>query len=523
MIALRILGEPDRVFYRSERALWLSGLGAPHALLRGLGVLRAGTSGEAPNMTAALDNTGGRFSALFAAPPLGAVAVILDDGAEVFRGTVHDISIDSEAATLSLESDLARPLPLRMTTAWGGFREAEPIPHRYGTTGGRLIQYNATRTQFCWADHACEGIDEVLVEGQPAGEWQWRTAVDPSGHVVTIVEFGQPVPEGATLIARGRGKLHPLPPTQRMTNPATIVWDVLANIAGWPVPESALDEFRRRCDVLGIEVGGSIETAESAQTVARAICTSVGAEFCAQAPGLCALIDGDPASAPRRRIDIRQASSACSLSDMTNDLTLEYAIEDGSARASVQVEALDYIARHGRRADTVRAPWVVSSRVAVATAARLLAARARPTWRTRVPGVRGRVDVFEALAVEGAASPPVARGVDIDLESGRCEVEFLARVGDAPAITLARQSSAFEPAQYVGATQTAIGTDRVWTITEADGSPVVGASVTANGFTRTTDTAGRVAFPQSALPPGSYTLLIRTLDGRSWPLPVVIT
>ena len=56
----------------------------------------------------------------------------------------------------------------------------------------------------------------------------------------------------------------------------------------------------------------------------------------------------------------------------------------------------------------------------------------------------------------------------------------------------------------------------VSTITEADGRPVVGASITANGFTRTTDTAGRVAFLISALPPGSYVFQIVALDGRAW-------
>jgi len=52
----------------------------------------------------------------------------------------------------------------------------------------------------------------------------------------------------------------------------------------------------------------------------------------------------------------------------------------------------------------------------------------------------------------------------------------------------------------------------------------LGAEVTANGFTRTTDAAGRVVFPISALPPGSYTFQIyHPPTDRRWPYPTVVT
>ena len=104
---------------------------------------------------------------------------------------------------------LSAPIPLRNSSVWAGYREAVAIPHRYGSASGSLIQYNATRTQFVWCDHAAQSIDTVLVGGQSVGDWVWRNAVDSTGHTVAMVEFGQPQDEGVTLFARGRGKRHP--------------------------------------------------------------------------------------------------------------------------------------------------------------------------------------------------------------------------------------------------------------------------------------------------------------------------
>lgn len=529
MIVFRILGEPARVFYRDPSDLaWIGGLGAPHALLTAVDPLESGTSGVASNMTIRLDNSSGRCVDLFRLPPLDAPAELRDEDRILFAGVVNDIAIDGDTCTLSIESGLSRPLPLRMSTVWGGFREAEPLPHRYGYAAGRLIQYNASRTVFVWADHACEGIDEVLVEGQTAGEWQWRVMPDSTGHVVTVVEFGQPQDEGAELLARGRGKLHPSPPTRRMSNPAEVVWDVLANLGGWNVPESALDAFRRRCDVLGLEVGGSIESAESAQSIARAICASVGASFCPDATEICALLDGESPSVARTRLRSGPLTSTSDRASLCNDLTVEFGFENGNATGSVRLEAPDYIARFGRRSETLQATWVVSPRVAVAVGERALRASARPSWSIRASvTARNPPQVFDGVAVEHPGAPVsgtfAVRSRRVSFDADRVEFTLSAPAGDPPSITLAHQSSIFRPGQYVGATAVAVGTDRVYTITEADGSPIAGASVTANGFTRTTDSAGRVAFPLAALPPGSYVFRIVTTDGRSWTWPTVVT
>ena len=528
MTWLRILGAPARVYYRDPDDLAdIAGQGAPRQLVRELGTLRSGIDGETPNVSVSLRNDAGQVSALMALPPLGAAAEIRDASGVLFAGSVHDVDVSAPNAQVGIETLLAGPLPLRQSTIWGGYREAVPLPHRYGSVSGALIQYNATRTLFAWADHACEGIDAVLVEGQPAGEWQWYTLVDASNVPITVVEFGQPQDEGATLIARGRGKLHPVT-GQRMTNPATVVWDVLANIAGQAVTEADLEPFRRLCESMGIEIGGSIEGGESAQAVARDICASIGAHFCVDAPGLCMMTDASTGAARAR---IRKGALAAKLSadldSMANDVTVQFGYEDGQPSGSVQLDAPDYVARFGRRSATLEARWVTSARVAYGVASRLLHARARPRWVFDQVPVPRMLNVFDGVAIDHPLAPvtgtfPVLAR-EVNLDTGKSVVTLSAPVGDAPAVRLVRQASAYGVQAYVGATAQTVGTDRIYTITEADGRPVVGASITANGFTRTTDTAGRVAFPISALPPGSYVFQIVALDGRAWPFPTVVT
>lgn len=532
MTWLRLIGEPVRVFHNAatDRAL-LAGQGRPHELLLGLGSLRSGIDGETPNIKVTLANGSGQCARLFAVPPIGAVAELRDATGVLFAGTVHDVSMDAGECVLGIETLLTRPLPLRISTIWGGFREAVPLPHRYGTCSGGLIQYNDARTIFCWADHACEAIDEVRVGGQPAGEWQWYTLVDSSNHTITVVEFGHPVDEGVELLARGRGKLHPNPPGQRMTNPGTVIWDVLANLGGWAITESQIEDFTRECARLGIEVGGSIESAsDTPQGIVRAICDSIGAAFCADAPGLCRLQPDPAMPSARARVRDGVVSAEADLDAMANDLTVQYGFSSDDPSGSVQLDAPDYVARYGRRAESLAAHWITSPRVAYAVAERLLTARARPRYAVTVEAIPGTLQVFDSVQLEHAALPVsgavqvLSREVAQGARKPQTKVTAMATVGEAPALRLVRQAVAFEAAAYLGATSQTIGTDRVYTITEADGRPVVGAEVTANGFTRSTDVAGRVVFPISALPPGNYVFQIfHPPTDRRWPYPTVVT
>lgn len=414
---------------------------------------------------------------------------------------------------------LSAPLPLRTTAVWAGFREPVAIPHRYGQTGGRLLQYSQDRRVFVWADHPVAGVDSVLIGGQPVGNWQHRNGTDSTGRAVAFVEFDQPVEEGADLIARGRGKLGVV---GLMTNPADVLGDILTSIAGRPAID--LSDFRGACASAGIEVGGSLERAEVLRAVVRGLCASIGAVF---SDGRAFLWPaGAPTGGWRIGGDI-ELDASLQLDALANDLTLRFAIEDGGPRASVRLEAPDSVAAYGRRERVEDAPWLVSPRVAIEVATRRLQQSARPSWSVGTGTIERVLRIGDIVALDHPQLPvqasAVVLGRELDTEDGSAAVRFVLPVGDVPAVRLVSQSAALDVQQYESVTVETIGSERVLTLRETDGRPIVGASARLNdAITRFTDGAGRVSFPASTMPPGVHVIVITTADGRTLTTEVTI-
>jgi hypothetical protein len=414
---------------------------------------------------------------------------------------------------------LSAALPLRPTTVWGGFAVAGVVPHRYGATEGRLIQYEPTGRVWCWADHVCDAIDSVTVGGQPAGEWQWRNTLDSSGHAVALVEFGQQQDVTADIVAGGRGKLDAAT-GQLMQSPADILFDVLAGIAGIALGREMLADFRADCAARGLTCAGSIDAADTAQTIARAICASVGAVFCGVSAPVARLWPGGALPAASVRVaagaDVSASSSA---EDLCTDVTVNFDFADGAARAAIQLDAPDAIARYGRRANGIDAPWITEPRIAYDVAMRLLQQRARPQWRVSAAGLRARIAPGSVASLDHPALPVsgdcLVLSTDCDLLAGTSSIQCMVPVGDTPVVRLVRQSRRYEPQVFAAAAVQTVGSDRVLTLQDEDGSPIVGAAVALdNNFVRTSDAAGRVAFPANIMPPGQHVLSIQTLDGR---------
>ncbi len=413
---------------------------------------------------------------------------------------------------------LSEPLPLRTTAEWSLFREARVIPHRYGRVGGALLQYDEARRIFVWADHPCAGVDEVLVGGALASGWVTRNRQDSTGRACCFVEFAEPVEDGAEVIARGRGKLHPVTGAL-ITNPATIVWDILANIAGRSVAESQLDSFRAQSAVEGLVCAGSIEAPITLQAAAREVCASVGAVFCPTAHGLARLWPGAELDAARITVERGEASARASLGELVNDLTVQFDVEAGTPRRALQIDAPDAVADLRRRPAVAELRWVAEPRIALSIATRLLQQRARPQWVVRT-AVRGRVAVGDAVVLDHDALPVTGTGMVLEHEwqpdSEAQSIGLVMPVGDLPAVRLLRQSQRAELLPFAGVAVETAGDVRVVTLREEDGRPIVGAQVTLNGqLVRTTDGAGRVSFPASAMPRGEHTLAVLTGDGRS--------
>lgn len=418
-------------------------------------------------------------------------------------------------------------IPLRKTTVWGGFREAKLLPHRYGTTSGELFQYDQARKIFVWADHASEGIDEVLVNGLTAGGWSWRNDQDTTGRAVTIVEFLSPPADNDVLIARGRGKLHPRT-GERMTNPAAVLWDLHANICGNPLAESELDRFRVECDTLGISVAGSIDDSKTIQSLSREICANIGAVFSPDCIGLARVYPGGYTGVSRETIDCRfELSCASQRASIVNSITISFAYESGEPTKSIQLEAPDSIAMYGRSEQSFESKWISSSRVAFDIAKRYLSAYARPKWVAKANGIKRSVRVGDTIT----ASHPVLQysGTATILSrtqkfsNGVSDIEFEAFIGQVPRVVITRQSEAFTANNYVGADVQSQGSERLLTLKEESGAPIVNAAVTLDGqTTRYTDASGRVSFPVAIMPVGTHTLTINTTDGRTLTTSVLV-
>jgi hypothetical protein len=413
---------------------------------------------------------------------------------------------------------LTQPLPLRTTAVWSLYREAEVIPHRYGRTGGRLLQYDGTRTSFVWADHPVASIDEVLADGLPLGGWEYRAQADSTGRVVAFVVFAEAVEEGVALIARGQGKRHPRTGAA-LDNPGAIAWDILANIAGREVSEAQLADFAAEAAALGITCGGSLRGDQTVQGAVRDLAGSVGAVFAATARGLLSVWPGVEAGAAIGKATTGAASAEAQLQELATDITFRFAFEGGEPLRALRIEAPGVIAERGRRSIELDLPWVTSPRVALAVGTRLLQHRARPQWRVTC-AVRGDLRVGDAIEL-GHPDLPVT-GVHRVLERER-ELDAVDTVvglrvpaGPVPSVRVVSQAERAASQPYAGAAVATQGDQRVITLREEDGRPIVGASVQLNGtITRRTDGGGRVSFPRLLMPAGEHTLTVTTADGRT--------
>lgn len=235
-----------------------------------------------------------------------------------------------------------------------------------------------------------------------------------------------------------------------MTNPADVVWDVLANLAGRDVTTAQLSAFRRECEREGLEVGGSIDnTTDSVQSIVRAICASIAAVYCADMPGLCKLWPGVSTPAPKITIKEGTLTASTKLDVITTELTIQFAHESGQPRASVSMDAPAAKARLGLRPQTLDARWLTSHRVAVGVGTRLLQQRARKQWAIQFKSSRG-LSVGDGVTLNHPISPATGTHMvlarETNLDTGASSASILVPVGDAPVVRLLNQSSAFDPA-----------------------------------------------------------------------------
>lgn len=406
---------------------------------------------------------------------------------------------------------IASMLTLRDTTVWPGYREARPIPLRFGPCGGEALQYDASRTLWVWNDAASAGIHRVDVGDQRVTNWEFGNAPDVTGKPVAFIKFSEPVPEGRRVIARGRGALHPVA-GGLMTNPADVLWDILANRGGLRLPAARLAAFRQQ--TVDLPIGGSIEQSARLYEIARSICSSIGAICSADLLGFAQLWpEFDQPAATLIGPGPVEVGAVADLADVCTDLTLRYAIEAGTPRGAVQ-----YVVRRpmiDAQPQIVDAPWITSARVAALVCERLLRLRARTQYVVDVRDYRGALRVGQAvelahpqLPVEGVHTV-LQRDTAITDEGPVTSFSLRAPVGPVPLLSLVRNTNASEPRQTVELVADQLGDEFVVDIVDDEtGDPMPNAECTLDGVvTRRADSAGTVKFPSRYATRGEHTIV----------------
>lgn len=430
-------------------------------------------------------------------------------------------------------SPYSADLPLRTTAVWGAFRDLRVIPHRYGDTEGECLPYDEGRRVFVWCDHASVQVRDVMVEAQSVFDWQARNGQDSTGRSVTFIEFTNPVDEGVTVTASGLAKADSRTGAV-ITNPADVVLDILANIAGHSVTGADVELFRAECAARGLAVAGSLNEAISTQRAVAAVCASVGAVFCPTMEGLARIYPGgdlEAFEAAQIGADVRVGAEA-GLDAIANAVVVQFDWADGAARQAIEVDAPDSIADLGRRELVFEARWLADPRGAYDLATRLLRQRARPVWNITAEDVAGvsslrRLAVGQTVRVDHPALPvsgtALVLGCDLDPVTDRCRLELAIPAGAAPRVRLVRTSAAIDPMQYAAVGVLTQGDSRVLNLRDADGGPLADAAVTLNGqWTRYTDAGGRVLFPVTLMPAGTHQIEVVTGDGQTLTVQVVV-
>lgn len=439
--------------------------------------------------------------------PYGVRVDVMDGGTLSRSGIVSQV--ESRAGGL-LELDCEAPgwsddLPLRTSADLGEFGELSPLPWRYGrAVSGECVRLNAQGTRWLWADHACSSVTALEVDGQPYDAWAWRNDQDASGRPICIVQTSDQQPEGTRVVATGDGALDPLSGTLA-SNPADVVAAICA-AAGVEVDRGHLVPLRVECIGRGLEVAGTI-TGGSLQSVLTEIAASIYAAFSRELPGLMRLL---PRSSPTITIPSRDTpTGAAQRQEIATRVRARYAVRDGKPRASVEVAAPGVETLRGRVLSEVTLAWVSDARTAADVADRMLSDASRPRYRVPVGRQQRRLvpgDVVTAsvpaLGLSGAALV-IASTID---ERGSVPTITLA-AGVAPSTAIVASTAAYAPETYTGVSVATVNGDRVVTITDTSGRPIAGASCRLNGsITRTSDSAGRVAFPVTQMPAGSHVI-----------------
>lgn len=425
----------------------------------------------------------------------------------------------------SIARALIDPPPLRTTAAWPQYRELLPLPIGYGEVALQPLQYDSRGLRWFVLDQGATLIAAAR-NGAPYQAVELVNEADTTGRVVSILDIDNPLRDDETLVVQVLAEGHPTTGAA-MTNPATVLWDLLANKAAKSeISEGDFSAFASACAVAGIELAGVVTGTESSlQSVIDSIMASVGGMFSAAMPGYARLYPVDDLSAEPvvgyytgggaggAGLDSQAYNATYQRGNVYTKLQINYDYDWSSSgenyRQSVLLQADDQaVEQYGERLYTHNAPWLHAGGLADALGERLLAYLSRPLWSLSFQPNVSELARVDSLAIGQAvdlrqglsplSGPHIIQGKTNQPENGRVTLTIEGNTGRAPAVEIIQRGQAVGPAE-----------PEFFSTTDSDVlviTTVPGAAVMLGNTTVVADSSGAATF--TGIAAGIYSLTI---------------
>lgn len=418
---------------------------------------------------------------------------------------------------------LADALPLRPAEALPTYHAAAAgrwLPWVYGRVTLAPVPLDAAGLEWLVADHPIMAVERVSIGGTPTTGWQLVQRLDATATAVAVLRLTQAPQAGQAIAVTVLGRRHP-GTGAALEHPADIAADLLRH-SGWPVTPDAFQGLRD--DYPGLTLGLVLDTEQRLREALAAAIEPLGAVWRADPPAGARRAPGQPVAVlDVATVDGIQASADASKLAAIAHVRYGYDWAAGAARGALTLTAPDAVALYGPVSITLDLPTVRTARDALAIGSALLARRAQPMWSIELT-VPDRLSLAPGDTV-ALAHPRVPQGAALVLSTSQdrargtrtLSVELPA--GTAPRIELTRRASAIDAAVN---RDTVTYRDGVasFTVTEDNGAPLAGASVTLDGIdTRETDRFGQVQFRTTR---GAHTLTVVARGYAAFTLEVIV-
>jgi hypothetical protein len=467
---------------------------------------------ENANASITLDNSDGLLSDLFLPPPIGIRVVITGSGMHdvpYFTGIITGITI-GEAISLNLEAGeripLSAQIPLLSTTQLPGYRTDQSIPIVYGTVTLQPVSADSTGYIYLAAGHPCAQVEAVMIDNAEIQAWSWKNSINEAGTMATI-SLTTSLQANQRITCRVRGK-QSLRSGALITNPADVVWDILANVCGISIEYSELDRFRTDMAAKGITLSGAIVDArKTIRSTLDEIMISCGSVWSGQVPGIALDYLGaiqEPPSAVITANQINSLQISAKLSEIATSLKMSYAynFSQNQHTKTALFDCAAGIKQLGRTIVDLEASWLSSTRNAVILGEQYLQWKATPQWSISIStgGEHKSIRPGQWITaihphLPGGQITSLCINAELDITKGGINLLFIVPAGVVYPVSLGSLSTAFDP-QTMEGTQIQFANGQA-TITFMDdkGSALAGAQVTLDGSqTKTTDKNGKVSF-----------------------------